>query len=236
MAVVTPVHTEDFLPVRSRISWGALFAGVFTALAVSVFLSVLGTALGLTWSEHTSRGDYVASGAAIWAAITGLVALFCGGVVTSLFTAGENRAEAVLYGVVLWGLMFALMAGISFAGVRLGVAAFLGTANVAANANASNTDWERVARDAGVTQEQINQMRAHMPPLGDVRAQVEENVNRDRAARLAWWTFLGTVLSMVAAVCGTLAGSGPTPYLRGLLVRRTTVQATGGPGPHMPVR
>jgi hypothetical protein len=227
MTETTPLRSEDVLPVRSRISWGAVFAGLFTALAVSAFLSVLGTALGLTWSEHTSRTDYVSSGAAIWAAITGLVALFTGGLVTSLFTAGESKAEAVLYGIVLWGLMFASVAAITFAGTRLAVGAFLGTANVASNV--SNADWERVARDAGVTPEQINQMRARMPALGDVRANVEENVNRQNAARAAWWSLLGTVLSMLAAICGTLAGSGPEPVLRGIFIRRTaaTVQAPG---------
>src|SRR5205823_5438107 len=153
----TPIRTEDVLPVRSRISWGAVFAGLFTALAVTVLMSVLGMALGLTWSEHTSRTDYVASGAAIWAAITGLVALFAGGLVTSLFTAGENRAEAVLYGVVLWGLMFACVAGISATTARATVSGVLGTANVVTNAGVG--DWEQAARNAGVSQDQINQMK-----------------------------------------------------------------------------
>jgi len=233
MTETTPLRAEDVLPVRTRISWGAIFAGLFTALAVAVLLSVLGTALGLTWSEHTSRSDYVSSGAAIWAAITGLVALFCGGLVTSMFTAGENKAEAVLYGVVLWGLMFATVAAITFAGTRLAIGTFLGTANVAANV--SNTDWERVARDAGVTQEQINQMRARMPALGDVRANVEDNANRQNAARAAWWSLLGTVLSMLAAIGGTLAGSGPEPILRGLFVRRTAVTVPA-PGTTLPPR
>lgn len=218
MADPTPVHTEDVLPVRSRISWGAVFAGLFTALAVLVLLSVLGTALGLTWSQHTSRGDYVASGAAIWAALTALLSLFVGGFVTSLFTAGENRAEAVLYGIVLWGVTFAAVAAISFAGTRLAVKGVLGTANVVTNMGVG--EWERVARDAGVTPEQINQMRARMPVA------VDENVSREQAARAAWWSLLGTVLSMVAAVCGTLAGCGPVPYLRGFLVRRPVVNAT----------
>jgi ABC-type transport system involved in multi-copper enzyme maturation permease subunit len=235
MADTAPLRTEDVLPVRSRISWGAVFAGLFTALAVSVLLSVLGTALGLTWSEHTSRGDYVSSGAAIWAAITGLVALFAGGLVTSMFTAGENKAEAVLYGIVLWGLMFAAVAGITFAGTRLAVGTFLGTANVAANVN--NADWERIARDAGVAQEQINQMRPRMPAVGDVRATIDENVNRQNAARAAWWSLLGTVLSMLAAVGGTLAGSGPEPILRGLFVRRAVVTAPApAPGAPLPPR
>jgi hypothetical protein len=224
----TTIRTEDVLPVRSRISWGAVVAGLFTALSVLVFLSVLGTALGLTWSEHTSRGDYVASGAAIWAALTALVALFTGGFVTSLLTAGESKAEAVLYGFVLWGAMFAAVAAISFAGARLAVGGVLGTANVVTNMGMS--EWEQVARDAGVTPEQINQMRARMP------APVEGNVVRDRAARAAWWSLLGTVLSMVAAVCGTVAGCGPGLHLRKLFVVRRTPAPAPAPATAPPPR
>jgi hypothetical protein len=213
MADTTPVRTEDVLPVRSRISWGAVFAGLFTALSVAVLLSVLGTALGLTWSEHTSRTDYVSSGAAIWSALTGLVALFAGGFVTSMFTTGENRAEAVLYGVILWGLMFACVAAISAAGTRLAFGTVLDTANVATNV--SSADRERA--------------------VNDVRANIEANANRQNAARVAWWSLLGTVLSMAAAICGTLAGSGPQPILRGLFVRRTAVTVRA-PGTTLPPR
>jgi hypothetical protein len=216
----TPLRPEDVLPVRSRISWGAIFAGVFTALSLLVLLTLLGTALGLTWSEHPTGGQYLASGAAIWAAITGLLSLFVGGFVTSQFTVGENKAEAVLYGVILWGLMFACVAGISFAGARFAVGGVLGTANVVTNAAGGN--WEQAARDAGITQDQINQMRARMPAV----VPVDANASRDAATRAAWWSLLGAVLSMIAAICGTLAGSGPTPYLRGLLVRRTVVTTT----------
>jgi hypothetical protein len=230
MADPNPIHPEDILPVRSRVSWGALFAGVFAALAVMVLLTMLGTALGLTWSEHTSRGDYVASGAAIWAAITGLIALFFGGFITSLFTAGENRLEAVVYGIVLWGLSFACVAGVSFAGARFAVGGVLGTANVVTSA--AGGDWEQVARDAGVSQDQINQMRARMPAV----ANMNPTVNPAAAARAAWWTLLGTVLSMIAAVCGTLAGCGPVPYLRGLLIRRTALVPAPAPGSTMPPR
>jgi len=211
-----PIHAEDVLPVRSRISWGALFAGVFTSLSALVLLTMLGTALGLTWSEHTNREDYVATGAALWTAFSGLIALFLGGLVTSLFTAGENRAEAVLYGVVLWGVVFACVAAISFAGTRLAVGGVMGAANVVTNA--AGGDWERVAHDAGVSQDQINQMRSKMPTVG-----MDQTLIHDRATRAAWWSLLGTVLSMIAAVCGTLAGCGPTPYLRGLFIRRTVV-------------
>jgi hypothetical protein len=234
MPETTELRAEDVTGVRSRVAWGAIFAGLFVALAVSVLLSILGTALGLTAAD-TTRSDYVATGAAIWAALTGLIALFLGGWVTTQCTAGENKMEAVLYGVILWGLMFAAVAWISFNSVRLTFAAALGTANVAANADlaARSADWEQTLRDRGFTQEQINQVRASVPTLADVQNAANDPEVRRRAMQTAWWSLFGTVISMIASIGGALAGSGPTPWLRGVFVRRTTVTTTG---PGTPLR
>lgn len=40
----------------------------------------------------------------------------------------------------------------------------------------------------------------------------------DRATEATWWTLLGTVLSMAAAVAGALVGSGPTFRVFGVSV------------------
>ncbi len=233
MTDTTTLRPEDVLPVRSRVAWGAIFAGLFVALAVSVLLSVLGTALGLTAAD-SSHTNYLATGAGIWAALTGLVALFLGGWVTTQCTAGENKMEAVLYGVVLWGLMFAAVAWISFNSIRLTFSAALGTANVAANSGVAgrSADWEQTLRDRGFTQDQINQVRGALPTLPDVQRVANDPEVRDTAMRTAWWSLLGTVVSMIASVGGALAGAGPTPWLRGVIFRRTTV-TSGGPGSAM---
>ena len=57
------IRAEDLLSVRSRISWGPIFAGAALALALFFLLALLGGALGLSISGQV-RGDNIATGAA----------------------------------------------------------------------------------------------------------------------------------------------------------------------------
>jgi len=213
MANSEEVRVNDVLPVRSRVSWGALFAGLFVALTVYVLLAVLGAALGLSFADQF-RADTLATAAGVWAIATLLIALFSGGCVTAQCTVGETKTEAVMYGVVLWGVMFALILWMSGSAMRAGIGGALIAANVVTGPENRPPDWERAARDAGVSREQIDRMRASMPTLEDVR---------NGSTEAAWWSFAGLLVSLGAAIGGALAGSGPTPFLRSVLFRQTTV-------------
>src|SRR5207244_3043031 len=83
MADTTNVHAEDVFPVRSRVSWGAIFAGVFVALAISVLLNLLGAAIHLSvydWiNADPSQVNNTLWGVGIWAVVASLIALFVGG-------------------------------------------------------------------------------------------------------------------------------------------------------------
>ncbi len=164
MADTTNVHAEDVFPVRSRVSWGAIFAGAFVALALTVLLNLLGGAIGLSIADWTNadpeRANAILWGVGIWATISSLIALFVGGWVTSQVTAGENKFEAAIYGVVLWGVLFAMLFGLGAMGLRLGLTAFLamGTNNVGLN-QVTAADVDRAARAAGLNEEQTTKLR-----------------------------------------------------------------------------
>src|SRR5437588_647167 len=104
--MTTEVQVKDLVPVRSRVSWGAILAGVMTAVAVYFLLAFLGVAIGATVIQRTGTTDIGLTGPAIWAIISLMLALFAGGCVTSQCTVGESKTESVIYGVVLWGTMF----------------------------------------------------------------------------------------------------------------------------------
>lgn len=221
---VREVGREDLTPVYSRVSWGALFAGLFVALTVSVVLSALGAAVGLSAADGAA-GDTLAVGAGVWAIATALIAFFTGGCVVSRCTAGESRTEAAIYGVILWGVTMALLLWLSGAVIRTGFTAVVGTANVAANATQPPANWEQAAQRAGLNQDQVNRLRAELPTTA--RAQ-------GASAEAAWWSLAGIVVSLLAAVGGAVSGAGPTPALGGFLFRRRTavgVFGTGGPVP-----
>ncbi|BDE07950.1 hypothetical protein WPS_32260 [Vulcanimicrobium alpinum] len=66
-----------------RISWGAIFAGLFVALATQLLLSILGVGIGASTIHIGSSDSASASGleigSAIWFFFSILIALFVGG-------------------------------------------------------------------------------------------------------------------------------------------------------------
>src|SRR5262245_50372986 len=198
----TPVHAEDVIPVRSRVSWSAVLAGAMIALAVYFLLTLLGAAIGLSINDRVADRN-LAIGAVVWAILVTAGSLFLGGFVASQMTTGENKIEGILYGVLVWCLTIALLILFLAAGVRTGFNAMIAMSNVAAN---PNMNWEGAARNAGVRKGGIEQDRANIqePP------QVDRQAAEENATRTAWYAFLGTVVAMLAAGLGGYVGAGPT--------------------------
>ena len=206
------VGIEDVAGVKSRVSWGAIFGGAFVALAVYLLLTIFFAGVGLSLTELGVRGGTAATIAIIAGVLSVILAMFCGGCVTSVLTAGETRREAMLHGVLTWAVVTAIAIGMVMMGLRGGYNALLGAALVAQNTEtgqAAQADWERAAREAGISQDRINQVRQGLNPE---LAQNPENVEAARRGAMiaAWSTLAGTLLSMGAAVLGALASVGPT--------------------------
>ncbi len=219
MAEQVTVRTEEVLPVRSRISWGAIFAGAMVALALYFLLTLLGAAIGLSVTGRV-RPENIGSGAALWAIAVTLLALFAGGCVASQFTVGETKHEAIIYGVVVWGVVFGMLLLLTTSTLSTGFHAIMGMANVGevATRNASPENFESAARQAGMSQSDIDSWKEKLAkaPAATGAAVTDPNNQRaatEGAAKVAWWAFLGTLLSMVAAVAGAYVGAGPKIYL-----------------------
>src|SRR4051812_45177095 len=98
MATSTNVpQLEDVASVGSRISWGAILAGAMVALGMYFLLGTLAGAVGMSVSDRVDPSK-LQTGVVVWTFVTTAVALFLGGLITSLLTAGENKVEAMLYG------------------------------------------------------------------------------------------------------------------------------------------
>lgn len=221
----TPVHAEDVIPVRSRISWGAIIAGSILALALYFLLTLLGAAVGLSINDRVSdRG--LAIGAVVWAIVVTAGCLFLGGYVASQLTTGENKTEGVLYGLLVWGAMFAMLLFLMATGVRAGFNALVGLATPASNVAANpNANWEATARQRGATDADIERFRTSMnnaPAAVQDAFRNPENrqIVEENATRAAWYSFGGILVSMIAAALGGLVGAGPTFRLFTVQVRR----------------
>lgn len=134
LVVMTPnAAFPDEVPVFRaplKLSWGALFGGIFVTLGVWLLLTVLGLAVGLSSIDPESPRTLRSAGmgAGIWTAIVPLVALFFGGLVAARCAGIVDRVTGSLHGAVLWGvttiasvvLMGMIVAGLASAAVGLG--------------------------------------------------------------------------------------------------------------------
>jgi hypothetical protein len=215
---VTEYDESDVFAVYSRISWGALFAGAVVALSLFMLLSVLGAAIGLSM-QRPGVDDNLDWGATVWAICATLLSLFAGGWVATQCTAGENRMEGAMYGVLLWGLVFAILFYFASSGVATVFSSMLGVANIVSEQQA--IDWDRLTSGiTDLTAEQREQMRQNM----------RQSLDSDAAGEAAWWTFGAMALSMLAAICGAVLGAGPSPMFRAWVVQAPARRRAGAAG------
>lgn len=105
----TSAHTPDYRGdlFRSRVSWGAIFAGTIVGLGLMLLLSLLGMAIGFSaidFGGQESAFNGIPTGAAIWLAISQLVALGVGGFVAGRLAAIPKVLSSSLHGAVVWAL------------------------------------------------------------------------------------------------------------------------------------
>jgi len=235
---VSSVGVEDVVGVKSRICWGAILAGSALAIALYFLLTLLGGAIGLSVSDKFEGRD-IGIGAAVYAIAVTAICLFVGGLVASQLTSGENKREAAMYGVLVWAVVFAMLLWLMATGVRAGFNAMVGVATTTSSVSnttgqtTNSADFEVVARKAGYTQQQIDSLKqqakntpadakaASEDPATKAKAEQAAREASDVTTRVTWWSFLGTLVSMLAAVAGGYVGAGPTLRLFAVPARST---------------
>jgi hypothetical protein len=224
---MTRPDPTDVMAVRSRVSWQAIFAGAMVAVTFYVILMLLGVALLGEAVARNAEGTSIGVGGAIYTALTLLISFFFGGWATSRLAVGESKLEAVLYGLILWGLLFVGLFGLLASGVRAGFSGMVGGATGAYSEPAVTQSGDNVDRmtsmmeRAGLGQEQVSQFRNFAEdPANQVTREQVVRVSREAA----WWSLLGVIVSLTSVIVGSLVGSGELPVPIPVIgVRRTTV-------------
>lgn len=115
---------RPYVSLQSRLSWGAIFAGSFVAVATFFSLAILGAGFGMA-AVPVTDSVAVGYGAAAFALVCALAAYFCGGWIAGRLSPMGHVADSVLHGVVCWaftvvfsGLLIASTAGAAFGGLR----------------------------------------------------------------------------------------------------------------------
>ena len=128
------VATVVGAPAR-RVSWAAVIAGAVIAVAVQVLLAMLGTGIGASTVDPLANGESPSAGAfgigaAVWWAVSSLIALYVGGWVAGRLSGMLRPADGGLHGVLTWAvalLALVYLVGTAASSVMSGAAGMLGT-------------------------------------------------------------------------------------------------------------
>jgi hypothetical protein len=164
-----------------RVSWGAIFAGLFVTIVIQIMLTLLGVAVGLatvhpTQEQEPARG--LALGSAIWLVVSGLISIWLGGCVAGRLSGGPRRADGMLHGIVTWSVstvaMLALMA--TSLGAALG-----GIGSLLSNA-VGNTEQGSDSGLASLSQG-VKELKDNLQPTGRTDNDNQENSLTSMAAK-----------------------------------------------------
>jgi len=167
-----PLHTRtttvEDAPLLRRISWGSIFAGVIIAVVIQLVLGLIGAGVGFSTADAVNHDSPDASSvglaAAIWWAVSSVLALFTGGWVAGHLAGAPGRTDAMLHGLVTWGLaalIGAYLVASTFASVvRGGASAVGGVASaagsgIAAAAGPVANEAKQQLADNGITMDSL---------------------------------------------------------------------------------
>lgn len=103
-----------------RVSWGGIWGGVLVGLGVLVLLTALGLAIGATAVDpRETEAQTLGIGAAIWAGLTLLIALYVAGHVSTRIGAIFDRTTSTYEGFLVWVLSVLLMSFFAASGIGL---------------------------------------------------------------------------------------------------------------------
>lgn len=118
------IENQNTAIVRSRIDWGAIWAGVFAFVAIWSVFGVLGTAIFASAANPNAARPVsgMGWGMSIWAIVLTVIAMYVGGRVTGDLAVIVNRRDGILHGLAMFGLsvmatlVIVLLAGLALPG------------------------------------------------------------------------------------------------------------------------
>jgi hypothetical protein len=104
--VDTAYQNLNVAPTRAAISWAAVWAGVFTFVAIWSVFGVLGMAIFASAANPNVQQPIsgMSVGMGIWAIVLTIIAMWVAGRVTGHLAGASNRSEGLTHGLVMFGL------------------------------------------------------------------------------------------------------------------------------------
>lgn len=170
------------------VDWGAILAAVFSGLALTLLLSAIGAAVGITAADAANAE--LGTSVAIWGIIATAVGTFLGAYIGGAMMRWGARFSSLYHGVASWAfaLIISIWLGVTAAAGLVG--AVLQSAQTAAEAGATPDDV-----DVQVQAGQFNLMQA-----------LEAG---------SWWLVVGLLVSLALSVAGWFLGARTNPIDEG---------------------
>lgn len=125
----TEIHDSRVLAAATptlqgiRVGWGSVFSGFLVGIGIFLLLTTLGLAIGISTAD-VGPGEQIDArgaglGAAIWSALTLLIALFVGGMVATRAGMVHDRATGMIEGMLVWVLSMLTIIWLATSGIGL---------------------------------------------------------------------------------------------------------------------
>jgi hypothetical protein len=91
---------------RRRTDWGAIWAGVFTFIAIWSVFGLLGMAIFASAANPNAQSPVtgMSLGMGIWAVVLTIIAMYVAGLETGRLAGVTNRHDGLIHGMVMFGL------------------------------------------------------------------------------------------------------------------------------------
>src|SRR5215217_338765 len=208
------------VPMRDRIRWGPIIAGVVTAFAVLLFLTVLGIALGISALGGDDDPQTWGTAAGIWGGLSLLVAFFFGGWMAARAAATLSESDGPLNGFVTGAATLLLLLWLATTAITGALGFFASTVSGLAGA-AAPVAMEAVDQGAVPPQTETAVDQAAQNPEAAVPTEVAQAAQQagETASRAAgpgaWGTTIAIILAIGAATLGGMVGRNERMVLPG---------------------
>lgn len=95
------------VPLRSRLSWPAIFAGVILAIAIQLVLALLGAGIGLSMIDPvqgtTPSAGGLGIGAGIYWIVSTIIVLGAGSYAAARVAGVNDQFDGIVHGLTIWG-------------------------------------------------------------------------------------------------------------------------------------
>ncbi|HVV71216.1 MAG TPA: hypothetical protein VHI52_06930 [Verrucomicrobiae bacterium] len=196
---------------RRRVSWGAIWAGMFVTLLMQIMFTLLGVACGIATlnplHNMAAAPGGLSYGAAIWLMVSWLVSVWIGSCVAGWMSAGPRRSDGTVHGLVVWSFSSAIILLLT-----------TGVVGTMLGSTGSAVGYPNVRGLAALQQQQTTQPNNALSPTGrtDTQqpAQNSENSNSNQGGAVsganltgqALWGFIALILGLAVAAWGGSTG------------------------------